>query len=92
MRRLLHPFSILLPTLTCLLLLVSCSGGQVKIEIDSDKADNTGYTALLYTLQSGGAQIDTLAFTKVGEAFSYSFDRDSIYEAYIVVGLSLIHI
>ena len=38
MRRLLHPFSILLPTLTCLLLLVSCGGGQVKIEIDSDKA------------------------------------------------------
>lgn len=85
MRRLLHTFSILLPTLTCLLLLVSC-GGQVKIEIDSDKADNTGYTALLYTLQSGGAQIDTLTFTKVGEAFSYTFDRDSIYEAYLVVG------
>ena len=85
MRRLLHPFSILLPTLTCLLLLVSC-GGQVKIEIDSDKADNTGYTALLYTLQSSGAQIDTLTFTKVGEAFSYTFDQDSIYEAYIVVG------
>ena len=86
MRRLLHPFSILLPTLTCLLLLVSCGGGQVKIEIDSDKADNTGYTALLYTLQSGGAQIDTLTFTKVGESFSYTFDRDSIYEAYLVVG------
>ncbi len=86
MRRLLHPFSILLPTLTCLLLLASCGGGQVQIEIDSDKADNTGYTALLYTLQSGGAQIDTLTFTKVGEAFSYSFDRDSIYEAYLVVG------
>lgn len=85
MRRLLHTFSILLPTLTCLLLLVSC-GGQVKIEIDSGKADNTGYTALLYTLQSGGAQIDTLTFTKVGEAFSYTFDRDSIYEAYLVVG------
>ena len=86
MRRLLHPFSILLPTLTCLLLLASCGGGQVKIEIDSDKADNTGYTALLYTLQSGGAQIDTLTFTKVGEAFTYTFDRDSIYEAYLVVG------
>lgn len=85
MRRLLHTFSILLPTLTCLLLLVSC-GGQVKIEIDSGKADNTGYTALLYTLQSGGAQIDTLTFTKVGEAFSYTFDQDSIYEAYLVVG------
>ena len=86
MRRLLHPFSILFPTLTCLLLLSSCGGGQVKIEIDSGKADNTGYTALLYTLQSGGAQIDTLFFTKVGEAFSYTFDRDSIYEAYLVVG------
>ena len=58
----------------------------MKIEIDSGKADNTGYTALLYTLQSGGAQIDTLTFTKVGEAFSYTFDRDSIYEAYLVVG------
>ena len=86
MRRQLHPFSILLPTLTCLLLLVSCGGGQVQIEIDSDKADNTGYTALLYTLQGSGARIDTLAFSKAGESFSYTFDRDSIDEAYIVVG------
>ena len=81
-----HLLSPLVLLLVCALYLVSCQSGQVKIEIDSDKADNTGYTALLYTLQSGGAQIDTLAFTKVGEAFSYSFDRDSIYEAYIVVG------
>ena len=81
-----HLLSPLVLLLVCALHLVSCQSGQVKIEIDSDKADNTGYTALLYTLQSGGAQIDTLAFTKVGEAFSYSFDRDSIYEAYIVVG------
>ena len=81
-----HLLSPLVLLLVCALYLVSCQSGQVKIEIDSDKADNTGYTALLYTLQSGGAQIDTLSFTKVGEAFSYSFDRDSIYEAYIVVG------
>lgn len=81
-----HLLSPLVLLLVCALYLVSCQSGQVKIEIDSDKADNTGYTALLYTLQSGGAQIDTLTFTKVGEAFSYSFDRDSIYEAYIVVG------
>ena len=86
MRQPIPPFSTLLSLLTCLLLLVSCGSGEVQIKIDSDKADNTGYTALLYTLQSGGAQIDTLSFTKVGEAFSYSFDRDSIYEAYIVVG------
>ena len=81
-----HLLSPLVLLLVCVLHLVSCQSGQVKIEVDSDKADNTGYTALLYTLQSGGAQIDTLSFTKVGEAFSYSFDRDSIYEAYIVVG------
>ena len=86
MRQPIPPFSTLLSLLTCLLLLVSCGSGEVQIKIDSDKADNTGYTALLYTLQSGGAQIDTLSFTKVGEAFSYSFDRDSFYEAYIVVG------
>lgn len=81
-----HLFSPLVLLLVCALHLVSCQSGQVQIEIDSDKADNTGYTALLYTLQSGGVQIDTLTFTKVGEAFSYSFDRDSIYEAYLVVG------
>lgn len=86
MRQPIPPFSTLLSLLTCLLLLVSCGSGEVQIKIDSDKADNTGYKALLYTLQSGGAQIDTLSFTEVGEAFSYSFDRDSIYEAYIVVG------
>ena len=86
MRQPIPPFSTLLSGLTCLLLLVSCGGGQVQIEIDSDKADNTGYTALLYTLQGSGARIDTLAFSKAGESFSYTFDRDSIDEAYIVVG------
>ena len=86
MRRLPHPFTTLTSLLTYLLLLVSCGSGEVQIKIDSDKADNTGYTALLYTLQSGGARIDTLAFTKAGETFTYTFDRDSIHGAYIVVG------
>ena len=86
MRRLPHPFTTLMSLLTSLLLLVSCGSGEVQIEIDSEKADNTGYTALLYTLQSGGARIDTLAFTKAGETFTYTFDRDSIHGAYIVVG------
>lgn len=86
MRRLPHPFTTLMSLLTSLLLLVSCGSGEVQIKIDSEKVDNTGYTALLYTLQSGGARIDTLAFTKAGETFTYTFDRDSIHGAYIVVG------
>ena len=81
-----HLFSPLVLLLVCALLLVSCGSGEVQIEIDSEKADNTGYTALLYTLQSGGARIDTLAFSKAGETFTYTFDRDSVHGAYIVVG------
>ena len=46
MRRLPHPFTTLMSLLTCLLLLVSCGSGEVQIKIDSEKADNSGYTAL----------------------------------------------
>ncbi len=87
MVRLLHIFIPLALYFGCAILLVSCHNrGKIQITIESGKADNTGYTVLLYTLQSRGLQVDTLSFTAAQEEFSYTFDADSLYGGYIVVG------
>lgn len=70
----------------CSILISSCRDGETKIQIESGDADNTGYTALLTTLHDSNVQVDTLSFTKAKESFTYTFDTDSLYEAYIVVG------
>lgn len=66
--------------------LSGCQSGKVRVVVDSEGADNSGYTALLTRVKGGVPTVDTLTFVEPEQEFTFLFDIDSIDGAYLSIG------